>query len=95
MKHSLYNYNGTKVYLRKTEYRNNQTLAVLLNTADDEYYGTVTVNLNSPLQSDRMAFLDENNMPGIGRWLEKHKLAVPTGVSAQSGFCLYPLYQIL
>ena len=62
---------------------------------DDELYGCVTVNLNNPLQSDSMAFLDENNMPGIGSWLTKNKLGIFMGVNARSGFCTYPLYMML
>ena len=61
---------------------------------DDELYGCVTVNLNHPLQSDSMAFLDENNMPGIGKWLTKNKLGISMGVNARSGFCTYPLYML-
>ena len=58
-----YDYNGAKVYLQKEEYRNNGTLAVLMYKEDGELYGCITVNLNHPLQSDTLAFLDENNMP--------------------------------
>ena len=46
-------------------YKNNDTLAVVMFSADGELYGEVTVNLNHPMQSKRMAFLDENNMPGM------------------------------
>ena len=90
-----YDYNGVRVYLQKEEYRNNGTLAVLMFTEDGEFYGCVTVNLNHPLQSDDMAFLDENNMPGIGRWIKENKLGVDMGVRATSGFCTYPLYTLL
>ena len=87
-------YNGTKVFLEKGEYRNNGTLAVLMFKEDGELYGNVTVNLNHPLQSDDMAFLDENNLPGIGKWLKKKKLGIDMGVKATSGFCTYPLYML-
>ena len=90
-----YNYKGYKVYLQKEEYRNNGTLAVLIYKEDGELYGCVTVNLNHPLQSDDMAFLDENNMPGIGKWLTKNKLGIAMGANACSGFCTYPLYMLL
>jgi len=46
------------------------------------------------LQSEDMAFLDENNLPGIGKWLRKKKLGVDMGVKAASGFCTYPLYML-
>lgn len=76
---TTYDYNGTQVYLQKEEYRNNGTLAVLMFKEDGELYGCVTVNLNHPLQSNDMAFLDENNMPGIGKWLKKKKLGIDIG----------------
>ena len=90
-----FNYNGTRVYLEKSEYLNNGTLAVLMFKEDGELYGDVTVNLNHPLQSDSMAFLDENNMPGIGKWLRKTNLGIFMGIKAASGFCTYPLYMLL
>ena len=90
-----YIYKGTKVFLEKGEYRNNGTPAVLMFKEDGELYGNVTVNLNQPLQSDSMAFLDENNLPGIGKWLTKKKLGINMSVNACSGFCNYPLYMLI
>lgn len=90
----LYTFNGHKVYLEKDSYRNNGTLAVLMYNEDGEPYGDVTVNLNHPLQSGDLAFLDENNLPGIGRWLTRKKLGISMGVEASSGFCKYPLYML-
>lgn len=81
-----YDYNGIKVYLQKEEYRNNGTLAVLMFKEDGDLYGCLTVNMNHSLQSDTLAFLDENNMPGIGKWLRKKKLGIFMGVKAASGF---------
>ena len=89
-----YDYKGKKVYLQKEEYRNNVTLAVLMFTEDGDLYGTVTINLNHPLQSDTLAFLDENNLPGIGKWLKSKNLGISMGVNARSGFCTYPLYML-
>jgi hypothetical protein len=90
-----YTFKGKKVFLKKEEYRNNGTLAVLMYTEDGELYDCITVNLNNPLQSDSLAFLDENNLPGIGRWITKHKLGIDMGFNACSGFCTYPLYMLL
>ena len=74
-------------------YRNNGTLAVLMNTVpDDELYAVITVNLGSLLQTDRLAFVDENNLPGIGAWLKRNKIATPLGYKQRSGFCQYELY---
>jgi hypothetical protein len=41
-----------------------------------------------------MAFLDENNLPGIGDWIEKNDLGIRMGVTATSGFCRYQLYTL-
>ena len=90
-----FTYKGQRVFLRKEEYRNNGTLAILMFTEDGDLFSNVTVNLNHPLKSDDMAFLDENNLPGIGKWLEKRHLAIHMGVMVRSGFCTYPLYMLL
>ena len=89
-----YTYRGAQVTLKKTTYRNNGTLALILNELDGDVFAVVTVNLNHPLQSDDMAFLDENNYPGIGKWIEKNHLGLPMGVIAASGFCRYRLYTL-
>ena len=89
----MYDYKGTKVTVEKGEYHNG-TVALLLNETDGELYAVATVNLCHPLQSDSMAFLDENNLPGIGKWIEKNLLGMRMGVFAASGFCSYPLYTL-
>ena len=88
-----YDYHGTEVSLEKGTYRNG-TVALMLNETDGELYAVATVNLCHPLQSDSMAFLDENNLPGIGKWIEKNHLGMRMGVFAASGFCSYPLYTL-
>lgn len=67
---------------------------MLFNETNGELYAVATRNLCHPLQSDSMAFLDENNLPGIGKWIEKNHLGMRMGVIAQSGFCSYPLYTL-
>ena len=89
-----YDYKGTKVFLEKTEYRSNGTVALILNKEDGELYAVATVNLNHPLQSDSLAFLDENKLPGIGKWIEENGLGVRMGVTATSGFCSYQLFTL-
>ena len=89
-----YDYHGTEVSLEKTEYRNHGTVALLLHKTDGVLYAVATVNLCHPLKSDSMAFLDENNLPGIGTWIEKNHLGMRMGVFAASGFCRYPLYTL-
>ena len=67
---------------------------MLFNETNGGLYAVATRNLGHPLQSDSMAFLDENNLPGIGKWIEKNHLGMRMGVLAQSGFCSYPLYTL-
>ena len=62
------------------------------NVQEDDLYGVITVNLGCPLQTDRLAFVDENNLPGIGAWLKRNKIATPLGYKQRSGFCQYELY---
>ena len=88
-----YKYKGKPVSLRTDTYRNNGTLAVVMEHEDGET-DVITKNLNSPYQSDSLAFTDENNIPGIGKWIEKKGLGLPMGIQEQSGFCEYPLYTI-
>lgn len=87
-------FNNREVKLDFTTYCNNGKLAVQMVTVpDEELYGTITVNLNSPIQSDTLAFIDENNLPGIGQWLQEHGIAYPLGYRQRSGFCTYELYE--
>ena len=86
-------YHGTEVTVEKGEYHNG-TVALMLNNPDGELYAVATVNLNHPLQSDSLAFLDENNLPGIGKWIEENDLGLSMGYIASSGFCRYPLYTL-
>ena len=88
-----YKYKGKPVSLRTDTYRNNGTLAVVMEHEDGET-DVITKNLNSPFQSDSLAFLDENNIHGIGKWIEKNGLGLPMGIQEPSGFCEYPLYTI-
>ena len=88
-----FKFNNTEVSLSFDTYRNNGTLAVLMNNVqEDELYGVITVNLGCPLQTDRLAFVDENNLPGIGAWLKSNKIATPLGYKQRGGFCQYELY---
>lgn len=91
---NLFNYKGKKVYLKQELYSHGDTLAVAMYTKYGELYDVITTNLMHPMQSDSMAFVDENNHTGIGEWLEKNMLATPMHYHAQSGFCTYPLYTI-
>lgn len=89
-----YEYRGKQVTLERSSYQNNGTVALIMHSLNGEEYAVVTVNLNHPMQSDDIAFLDENNLPGIGKWIEEHHLGMPMGVIAASGYCRYPLYML-
>lgn len=95
MDRKIYNYDGQSVYLETANYRNNDTLAVLMFNVNGEPYGAVTVNLCSPFQSHNTGFVDENNMPGIGKWLEDNNLALPMNIIEPSGYCRYQLYMFI
>ena len=57
-------------------------------------YGVATVNLpeSEMLKADTQ-FVDENNLPGIGQWLEENGIAIPMDIVAHSGYCTYRAYQ--
>lgn len=88
-----YVYNGKSVTLSAEEYRSNNTLALMLHYEDGETE-VITVNLQDPIQSSSLAYLDTNNQPGIEKFIQKNGLGLPMGVLTQSGFCKYPLYTI-
>ena len=77
-----------------TTYKSNGTLAVQAMTEDGEPFATITVNiLASDLCQPNCQYVDVNNVPGIADFLEKNKLAHPTGRMGCSGFCTYPEYE--
>lgn len=89
-----FDFNGCMVVLRTDRYSNNGTLAVQLEEAESgEFFADITVNLNSLAQTDKTAFVDENNLPGVGEWLRENGIARPAGYRQASGFCTYELYQ--
>ena len=76
-------FNDTEVKLSFESYRNNGTLAVeMITVPDEDLYAVITVNLCCPLQTDRLAFVDENNLPGIGAWLKRRALLLQQGVES-------------
>ena len=85
-------------------YRHNGTLALellckpdfpMLNGRDEFCmpYGVATVNLDaSGMLPINVQFIDENNMPGLGRWLQQNKIAEPTRIHVRSGYVTYQAY---
>lgn len=102
MAKKTYKYNdGGRVWtivLHYARYQHGNGLALLLYDIDEdgleEPFATVTVNLPDVLPaSDGCAFVDENNLPGIGKWLEDNGIAKATNRIEPCGFCLYPEYE--
>jgi hypothetical protein len=87
-----FKYKGINVHVKYDTYVNNNTLAVELFSTNGLMIDVVTVNLCSLMQGSTLAFIDTNNLPDIGKWLEDNGIAVPMGYSERSGFCNYPLY---
>lgn len=77
----------------RTSYCNNSSLAIVLIDEDThEDFAVLTVNLNYPLGKG-MAFVDTNNCDWAEQFIRNNKLGKPTGMTATSGFCTYPLYK--
>lgn len=74
----------------------NDNLAIqMLYNADGEWepWYVLTVNFDIEL-SKNCAFIDTNNNGSdILTWIVRNGLAVPTGRTAESGFCSYPEYR--
>lgn len=90
-------YKGDEVNFNVLQYRNGDGLAVQMNYHDIEDgwmpYGVATVNLGlGDFCGPRSAFIDGNNMPDVGKWLEDNGFAFGTGVEVPSGYCMYEMY---
>ena len=77
--------------LYRTSYASNSSLAIVAK-CNGKDFATITVNLPyAYLDSEREAFIDENNLPGITAWLKRNKLIAPAAGNDRhhSGFCEY------
>ena len=86
-------FRGQPVKISAESYRVNGTLALMLTHRNGDR-DVLTVNLGNPFQSETRAFLDTNNYPDAESFILENGLGTATGISARSGFCLYPLYAI-
>lgn len=90
----MLNYFGMNAEVKRSTYKNNDSLAVVL--VPEEYpeeYSVITVNIDDTnLFCCPLAFVDTNNYPNIEKFLTENGLATPVGVFGQSGYCVYPLY---
>ena len=86
-------YKRKKYEIRKSRYRDNNSLALLM-YHNNELYTVMTKNLiSSFLCDDDCQYIDTNNNPELPDLLKKTKLGVPLGFKERSGFCEYPLYK--
>lgn len=82
------------VKIKYENYKVNNSLAVVICGFDDDFDEVITVNLPESNNLPKMVqFVDINNFPNIGKWLEGNKIATPIGLSSLSGFCSYPAYR--
>jgi hypothetical protein len=88
-------YNGHPCTFSLYRYRDNDNLAVQMTTYIEGYpepYAMITRNLGIHCRKD-CAFIDSNNLPGIGRWLIREGLAHATGRCQFAGYCVYDEYK--
>lgn len=87
-------FEGTTLNLYRGTYPNG-AIAILAMDEDGEEWGVLTVNLCSPMQGDRLCYLDVNNMPReLIQSLYDKGICRPTGLTGKSGYCEYPLVAI-
>ena len=90
-----------KIQIRKSEYTNNGTLALIMlyyDIEDKEWWiwSDLTVNIEASdfMASSTKAFIDTNdNGQEIISWLEKNGLGHATGQTARNNYCEYPLFE--
>lgn len=82
-----------KIRLIKTKYSYNNRLAIVVRDEDETPFTNLTVNLEFGPLEENQAFIDINNNPWAEEFLEKNNIAYYTGISAPSGYCIYPLYE--
>lgn len=74
-------------------YADNNHIAISIWCADGPFSG-LTVNLSETGRyPENYAFVDTNNCPWAPGLIKKLRIGKPTGHTACSGFCIYPLYQ--
>ena len=94
------NVNNTtyEVYIKLGEYESNNALAVnLIDAETNEMLDILSVNLpnSSYFLEDNQFFLDTNNCPYAAKFLIENQIAKPTNDSCNSGYCRYPIYELI
>ncbi len=80
------------VYLIKDNYMYDDNIYLGLITTIGEPAADLTVNLE-PLEGP-FAYIDVNNASYAETFLTENRLGKPTGTVRQSGFVIYPLYEL-
>ena len=93
-----YKYKNETVILERNDYMYGGLAVRMWSKYEDDEYGSgwepyAEITRWLLAVGDRSAFVDENNLPGIGEWLEANGLAINTGILMPSGYCVYPLYE--
>ena len=91
-------FNGYEIAFKLSTYRENGVLALIAY----EYtsfgcayeYGVVSVNIDDLVFGPTMTYIDENNHPGMARFLVDNGIAKYVGYVGHSGYCQYPLVNI-
>lgn len=78
--------------LVRSHYNYGGGLAVMANIPEGECFAVLTVNISDRVLSNMSAFVDTNNCPWAEKFLIENNIAIPTGITETSGFCIYPLY---
>lgn len=84
-----------EVKVQLNTYQNNGTLAIMLFEPGEGPFTSLTVNIedSNRYASESKAFVDTNNNPEAIAFIEENKLGQFTGITGNSGFCTYPLYE--
>lgn len=87
-------YGDYNIALQTSKYDNGNLAVMLIDTETGEDYAVLTVNLGTKLSGENMAYIDTNNFPEAEQFIKENNLGEPTGITRQSGFCEYPLYNL-
>lgn len=76
-----------------------ENLVVEMDYFDEDFkcyapFCTLSVNLDESIPPDQF-FVDTNNCPWAEQFLQENNIAKPVGRCGHSGFCTYPLYELL
>ena len=91
------NLNSTDCFIKKGKYVNNDRISLRAFETETGYpYATLTVNLPDVPLNENQACIDVNNLgESIVKDLIENKIIEPTNYVATSGFCSYPIVNIL